>query len=40
VLAVTALGDTVAAARTLAYEAAGRIHFDGSHLRPDIAAGV
>ena len=40
VLAVTALGDTVAAARDLAYEAAGRIHFDGCHMRPDIAAGV
>jgi phosphoribosylamine-glycine ligase len=40
VVAVSALGETVAAARELAYEAAGRIQFDGCHMRPDIAAGV
>jgi phosphoribosylamine--glycine ligase len=40
VLAVSALGDTVAAARERAYEAADRIRFDGRNLRPDIAAGV
>jgi phosphoribosylamine--glycine ligase len=40
VVAVSALGDTVAAARELAYEAAGRVQFDGCHMRPDIAAGV
>jgi phosphoribosylamine--glycine ligase len=37
VLAVTALGSTIANARELAYEAAGRIHFDGCHYRRDIA---
>ncbi|MGB8342265.1 MAG: phosphoribosylamine--glycine ligase [Chthoniobacterales bacterium] len=37
VLAVTALGDTVAAARDLAYEAVGKIHFEGCHYRRDIA---
>lgn len=37
VLAVTALGDTVSAARELAYEAASQIHFDGCHYRRDIA---
>jgi phosphoribosylamine--glycine ligase len=37
VLAVTALGDTVAAARARAYEAVGKIHFDGCHYRRDIA---
>ena len=37
VLAVTALGDTVSAARELAYEAASHIHFDGCHYRRDIA---
>lgn len=38
VLAVTALGSTIAAARTRAYEAASRIHFDGCHYRRDIAS--
>jgi phosphoribosylamine--glycine ligase len=37
VLAVTALGDTVSAARDRAYEAAALIHFDGCHYRRDIA---
>jgi phosphoribosylamine--glycine ligase len=37
VLAVTALGDTVAAAREGAYEAVSQIHFDGCHYRRDIA---
>ena len=37
VLAVTALGDTVDAARTLAYEAVARIEFEGAHYRRDIA---
>ena len=37
VLAVTALGDTIAAARSRAYEAVGRIHFEGCHYRRDIA---
>jgi phosphoribosylamine--glycine ligase len=37
VLAITALGATVAGARERAYEAAGRIHFDGCHYRRDIA---
>ena len=37
VLAVTALGETVAAARARAYEAVGKIHFAGSHYRRDIA---
>ncbi|HUE40434.1 MAG TPA: phosphoribosylamine--glycine ligase [Chthoniobacterales bacterium] len=37
VLAVTALGQTIAAARERAYEAASRIHFDGCHHRRDIA---
>jgi phosphoribosylamine--glycine ligase len=37
VLAVTASGDDVAAARTLAYEAVGRISFDGMQRRGDIA---
>jgi len=40
VLAVTALGLDVSAARATAYEAAGRIAFDGAHHRSDIAAGV
>ncbi|MEQ8770727.1 MAG: phosphoribosylamine--glycine ligase [Phycisphaerales bacterium] len=38
VLAVTALGDSLSAARDLAYEAAGKIRFDGMQLRRDIAA--
>ena len=37
VLAVTALGETVAAARNRAYEAVSQIHFDGCHFRRDIA---
>lgn len=37
VLAVTALGSTVATARECAYEAVSRIHFDGCHYRRDIA---
>jgi phosphoribosylamine--glycine ligase len=36
VLGVTALGDTIESARQLAYEAAGRIRFEGMHLRTDI----
>ncbi|PZR72593.1 MAG: phosphoribosylamine--glycine ligase [Chthoniobacterales bacterium] len=40
VLAVTALGETVAAARTAAYEAASQIHFEGCHYRRDIALGA
>jgi phosphoribosylamine---glycine ligase len=37
VLAVTALGETVAAARTRAYDAVSNIHFEGAHYRRDIA---
>lgn len=37
VLAVTALGDTVADARARAYEAVAQIHFEGCHYRRDIA---
>jgi phosphoribosylamine--glycine ligase len=37
VLAVTALGTTLAAARTRAYEAVSRIHFESCHYRRDIA---
>jgi phosphoribosylamine--glycine ligase len=37
VLAVTALGSTLEAARTSAYAAVSRIHFDGCHYRRDIA---
>jgi phosphoribosylamine---glycine ligase len=37
VLAVTALGETLAAARDLAYAAVGRIDFEGCHYRRDIA---
>ncbi len=40
VLAVTAVGDDVADARSRAYDAVGRIHFDGAQHRTDIAAGV
>jgi phosphoribosylamine--glycine ligase len=36
VLGVTALGDTVAAARDKAYEAMKLVHFDGMHYRRDI----
>lgn len=38
VLAVSALGDGFAAARTRAYDAVSRIAFDGQQVRPDIAA--
>jgi phosphoribosylamine--glycine ligase len=37
VLAVTALGSTMAEARSRAYEAVGRIHFENCHYRRDIA---
>jgi phosphoribosylamine--glycine ligase len=37
VLGVTALGDTVAEAKRNAYEAVGRIHFQGAFYRRDIA---
>lgn len=37
VLSVTALGDTIAAARDRAYAAMKLIHFDGMHYRKDIA---
>jgi phosphoribosylamine--glycine ligase len=37
VLAVSALGTTIERARTAAYEACSRIHFDGAHYRRDIA---
>jgi phosphoribosylamine---glycine ligase len=40
ILDVVGLGDTVAAARSAAYEAAARIDFAGMHLRTDIAANV
>jgi phosphoribosylamine--glycine ligase len=36
VLAVTALGDTIAQAQRRAYQAMGLIHFDGMHYRKDI----
>jgi len=38
VLNVTALGDSFAAARDLAYEAAALIDFDGKQFRTDIGA--
>ena len=38
VLAVTALGESVEAARAQAYAAVGRIHFEGCHYRRDIAS--
>jgi phosphoribosylamine---glycine ligase len=38
VLAVSALGDRLPAARALAYEAAAQVRFDGAHHRRDIAA--
>ncbi|MBX6326735.1 MAG: phosphoribosylamine--glycine ligase, partial [Chthoniobacterales bacterium] len=38
VLAVTALGETVEAARARAYAAVERIHFEGCHYRRDIAS--
>lgn len=37
VLSVTALGDTLAAARDLAYAAVAKIDFEGAHYRRDIA---
>jgi phosphoribosylamine--glycine ligase len=37
VLAVTALGSTIATARELAYSAVSQIHFEGCHFRRDIA---
>jgi phosphoribosylamine--glycine ligase len=37
VLGVTGLGETIAAARTAAYDAADRIEFDGARRREDIA---
>jgi phosphoribosylamine--glycine ligase len=36
VLAVTALGNTIAEAQKRAYQAVGLIHFDGMHYRKDI----
>jgi phosphoribosylamine--glycine ligase len=39
VLAVTALGSTLDSARTRAYDAASRIHFENCHYRRDIALG-
>ena len=38
ILNVTALGATIAEARTRAYEAAGRIEFPGVRYRSDIAS--
>jgi len=40
VLAVTALGSTIEAARSRAYEAVSAIHFEGCHYRRDIALGA
>jgi phosphoribosylamine---glycine ligase len=40
VLAVTALGSTLEAARARAYEAVSRIHFENCHYRHDIALDV
>jgi phosphoribosylamine--glycine ligase len=40
VVAVTALGETLAAARARAYEAVAQVHFDGCHYRGDIALGA
>jgi phosphoribosylamine---glycine ligase len=37
VLGVTATGKDIAAAQSNAYDAAGKIHFDGMHYRKDIA---
>ena len=37
ILAVTGLGETVASARTAAYDAAGRIQFEGMRYRSDVA---
>jgi phosphoribosylamine--glycine ligase len=38
VLAVSATGDSFGVARERAYDAASRIHFEGKHVRTDIAA--
>ena len=38
VLGVTALGDTLVAARDRAYAAVDKIRFEGAHVRGDIAA--
>ena len=38
VLGVTAMADDLAAARARAYEAVGKIHFEGAHFRRDIGA--
>jgi phosphoribosylamine--glycine ligase len=40
VLGVTATGDSLEAALSLAYQAAEKIHFDGMHYRKDIGASV
>lgn len=40
VLSVTALGDTIAEARTRAYQACEKIRFEGAQMRRDIAARV
>jgi phosphoribosylamine--glycine ligase len=40
VLAVTALGETLAHARERAYDAVSRIHFEGAFYRRDIAAKI
>ena len=37
VLGVTAIGSDIAEAKAMAYEAVGKIHFDGMHYRKDIA---
>jgi len=37
VLGVTAVGETVAKAQQKAYEAAGKIKFNGAYYRSDIA---
>jgi phosphoribosylamine--glycine ligase len=34
---VTARGKTIAEAQARAYEAVGKIHFEGAHYRTDIA---
>ena len=40
VLAIAALGSTIEAARSHAYEAVAKIHFEGCHYRRDIALSV
>jgi phosphoribosylamine--glycine ligase len=37
VLCVTALGETISAAKVRAYEAVARIHFEGAQYRTDIS---